>query len=140
MVVQELQRVIEQESLRNGLSLGRIVLELTEQAAIPEGTDVADRIAALQRLGLQFAFDDVGIDLVTALLAYFGHEETAPLAARFVPIVAGSARDSNESAELKILGARYPGLVLPPIYQDASGGLILQSPEARHHGCDLEWH
>lgn len=80
------------------------------------------------------AFSISRVDLVTALLACFGHEESAPLAARFVPIVAGSARDSNESAELKMLGARYPGLVLPPICQDASGGLILQSPEARHQG------
>lgn len=73
------------------------------------------------------------VDLVAALLACFGHEETATLATHFIPIVAGSALDSNARAELKMLDARYPGLALPPMHQDASG-VILPSADARHEG------
>jgi len=49
------------------------------------------------------------------------------LAARFIPIFPADAPDASVSAELQILEARYPGLVRPPIYQDASGRLILPS-------------
>lgn len=73
-------------------------------------------------------------DLVAALLVCFGHDETAKFTARFLPIVAGSAPDSNASAELKMLDARYPGLVLPPMHQDASGDLIMPSADPRHEG------
>ena len=74
------------------------------------------------------------VDLVTALLACFGHEETAKLAARFIPILTDDARDLNAQAELQVLEARYPRLVLPPICQDPNGALILTSSQPRHQG------
>lgn len=67
------------------------------------------------------------IDLVAALLECFGHEETetATLAARFIPVFAGDASERSAKDELHALGARYPGLVLTPLYLDDNGGLRL---------------
>lgn len=74
------------------------------------------------------------VDLVVALLACFGHEDAATLAARFIPVFAGGAPNSSVSAELQMLEARYPGLVLPAIYQDASGSLVLPSAQPHNKG------
>lgn len=74
------------------------------------------------------------VDLVAALLACFGHEDAATLAARFIPVFAGGAPDSDVSAELQRLEARYPELLLPPIYQDASGSLVLPSAQPHDEG------
>lgn len=73
-------------------------------------------------------------DLVAALLECFGHEDAATLAARFIPVVAGDTPDSSVNAELKVLEARYPGLVLPPIQHDASGSLVVPSAQSHNKG------
>ena len=77
------------------------------------------------------------VNLVAALLACFGHEENAKLAARFIPIVTHDASDSNARAELQVLEARYPGLVLPPIYQDVNGTLVLPATQPRRQGTQF---
>ncbi|GGK12746.1 hypothetical protein [Luteimonas terricola] len=74
------------------------------------------------------------VDLVAALLDCFGHEDATTLAARFIPVFAGNAPDSSVSAELQVLEARYPELVLPPIYQDAGGSLVLPSAQPHDEG------
>lgn len=74
------------------------------------------------------------VDLVAALLECFGHENAAALAARFIPVFSGNAPDSSVSTELQVLQARYPGLVLPPIYQDASGSLAMSSAQPYNQG------
>ena len=74
------------------------------------------------------------VDLVGALLDCFGHEDATTLAARFIPVFAGNAPDSSVSAELQVLEARYPELVLPPIYQDAGGSLVLPSAQPHDEG------
>ncbi len=38
----------------------RVVLEITERAAVADGQDVRDRVAALRRLGFRIAIDDLG--------------------------------------------------------------------------------
>ncbi|MCC5867788.1 MAG: hypothetical protein JJU27_04675 [Gammaproteobacteria bacterium] len=64
-------------------------------------------------------------DLVAALLACFGHQHAATLAARFIPIFAEGAPELAMRSEQQVLAARYPRLVLPPIHQDARGSLVL---------------
>jgi EAL domain-containing protein (putative c-di-GMP-specific phosphodiesterase class I)/ActR/RegA family two-component response regulator len=39
---------------------GRVVLEVTERAAVADGQDVRDRVAALRSLGYRIAIDDLG--------------------------------------------------------------------------------
>jgi EAL domain-containing protein (putative c-di-GMP-specific phosphodiesterase class I)/ActR/RegA family two-component response regulator len=39
---------------------GRVVLEITERAAVADGQDVRDRVAALRGLGYRIAIDDLG--------------------------------------------------------------------------------
>ncbi|MEA3300095.1 MAG: hypothetical protein U9R22_07705 [Pseudomonadota bacterium] len=75
------------------------------------------------------------IDLVAALLECFGHEETetATLAARFIPVFPGDASERSAKDELHALGARYPGLVLSPLYLEGNGGLLLP-PTQPHVG------
>ena len=46
---------------RSGISLNRIVLEITEQASLSSDRRVLDTIAHLKTVGVRFAFDDVGI-------------------------------------------------------------------------------
>jgi hypothetical protein len=67
------------------------------------------------------------VDLVAALLECFGYEETetATLAARFIPVFPGDTSDRSAKDELHTLEARYPGLVLSPVYLDDNGGLRL---------------
>jgi len=77
------------------------------------------------------------VDLVAALLSSFGPKDSAPLTTRFLPVFADDAPDSSVSDELRPLGARYPGLVGPPIYQDAAGGLVLPSGPPQHDGAAL---
>ena len=48
-------------SQRNGIPLDRVVLEITEQAAIHWNKNVALVVDALRAQGLHFAFDDVGM-------------------------------------------------------------------------------
>jgi hypothetical protein len=76
------------------------------------------------------------VDLLAALLECFGHDDaTATLSARFIPVFAGDAPDSSVSAELQLLAARYPELVLAPISQDGSGSLVLPSAQPRRDGA-----
>jgi EAL domain-containing protein (putative c-di-GMP-specific phosphodiesterase class I)/ActR/RegA family two-component response regulator len=49
------------ESRRSGISLNRVVLEITEQASLSDARHVAFTIDKLKGLGIRFAFDDVGI-------------------------------------------------------------------------------
>lgn len=39
---------------------GRVVLEITERAAVADGQDVRDRVAALREIGYRIAIDDLG--------------------------------------------------------------------------------
>ena len=73
------------------------------------------------------------VDLVAALLECFGYEETetATLAARFIPVFRGDTPERSAKDELHALEARYPGLVLTPLYLDDNGGLLL--PPAQPH-------
>lgn len=61
------------------------------------------------------------VDLATALLDHCGYEDPAANAERFTLIVPGTVPADGISAELQKLKARYPSLVLPPIYQRTSG-------------------
>jgi hypothetical protein len=74
------------------------------------------------------------VDLVAALLACFGSENSTTLAARFIPVFADGGPDASVSAELQMLEARYPGHVPPPIYQDAGGSLVLPSAPRHNQG------
>lgn len=73
------------------------------------------------------------VDLVAALLECFGYEETetATLAARFIPVFPGDASGRSAKDELHALEARYPGLLLTPLYLDDNGALLL--PPAQPH-------
>ena len=46
---------------RNGLDLGRVVLEITEQSSLADTRPVLQAIDTLREAGIRFAFDDVGI-------------------------------------------------------------------------------
>jgi hypothetical protein len=70
------------------------------------------------------------VDLVAALLACFGHEDPVPFELHFIPVYPAGAPDSRLRNELLLLEMRYPGLVLKPIQQDASGSLILPPLQA----------
>jgi len=74
------------------------------------------------------------VDLVTALLTCFGHEGSATLEARFIPVITENTTNTKASSNLQILETHYPKLVLPPIYQHPSGALILASAQAQHEG------
>lgn len=75
------------------------------------------------------------VDLLAALLECFGHDDaTASRFARFIPVFAGDAPDASVRAELRLLRARYPALVLAPISNDGSGRLVLPSPPHRDGG------
>jgi len=76
------------------------------------------------------------IDLLEALLDCFGHDDaTAARFARFIPVFAGDAPDAGVRAELQLLSARDPELVLPPIFQDSSGSLVLPSAPPHRAGA-----
>jgi EAL domain-containing protein (putative c-di-GMP-specific phosphodiesterase class I)/ActR/RegA family two-component response regulator len=49
------------EAERNGISLNRIVLEITEQGSLTEERKALDAIEQLKKAGVRFAFDDVGV-------------------------------------------------------------------------------
>jgi hypothetical protein len=74
------------------------------------------------------------VDLVAALLACFGPEDATTHAAPFIPVFADEATGSRVSAGLQRLEACYPGLVPPPIDQNASGSLALPSASPHTHG------
>ena len=71
------------------------------------------------------------LDLVAALLASFGHDDTENIPARFIPVYTDTTPESGVSAGRAQLEARYPALVLPPIIQNCCGSLIL--PMANPH-------
>lgn len=73
------------------------------------------------------------VDLVAALLECFGYEETetATLAARFIPVFRDDTSERCARDESRAVEARYPGLVLSPLYLDGNGGLLL--PSAQPH-------
>lgn len=61
------------------------------------------------------------VDLLAALLQCFGQDESSATGpARFVPVFAGDAPELVVRAELQRLRARYPAIVLPPIFQNRS--------------------
>jgi len=111
---------------------------------LPDAADAQRTVRILEATGingiwmlcwLETAASTVSrVDLVAALLACFGHEDPATLDVRFIPVVADNAPDASVSAELQMLEARYPGLVLPPIYQGASGSLVLSSAQPHNEG------
>lgn len=74
------------------------------------------------------------IDLVAALLACFGQDDSVMPSARFIPVFTDKIPDSSVSAELQLLEARYPGLVLRPIYQNSGGRLVLPSSQLQDNG------
>lgn len=66
-------------------------------------------------------------DLVDALLACFRADDVTTVRARFIPVFADDMPDARVIAEMHVLESRFPGLVLPPLFQDASGSLALAS-------------
>jgi len=73
-------------------------------------------------------------DLVAALLECFGHDDTARTSARFIPVFTDKNPDSSVDTELQMLEARYPGIVLRPIYQESDGRLVLPSSQSQAQG------
>jgi hypothetical protein len=65
------------------------------------------------------------VDLATGLMDYYGYEDAATYAERFTLIVPGDVPAGGIRAELQKLKARYPSLVLPPIYQRTSGCWVI---------------
>jgi EAL domain-containing protein (putative c-di-GMP-specific phosphodiesterase class I)/ActR/RegA family two-component response regulator len=49
------------EAERAGMSLNRIVLEITEQGSLSEEPKALDTIEQLKKAGVRFAFDDIGV-------------------------------------------------------------------------------
>lgn len=78
------------------------------------------------------------VELVAALRECFGHAgtEAAAHAARFIPVFAGDASESDMRDESRALEVHYPGLVLDPIrlHRDGAPGLSLGQP---HHAGAL---
>jgi len=120
------------------------VANLPDALVLPDANGVQRTVRILEATGINGIWMLCGleamasrfprVDLLEALLMCFAHEETATLAAGFIPIVANQAPDFNTSAELQMLEERYPGLILPTIYQDASGRLVLPSVQPRPEG------
>jgi len=120
------------------------VANLPDALVLPDANGVQRTVRIIEAIGingtwmlcwLELAASSVScVDLVEALLTCFGHEQTATLAAGFIPIIANNAADSNASAKLQMLETRYPGLILAPIYQDATGNLVLPSAQPRPEG------
>lgn len=65
------------------------------------------------------------VDLATALLDHCSYEDPAAYTERFTLIVPGDVPAGGVRAELQKLEARYPSLLLPPIYQRTSGCWII---------------
>lgn len=55
-----LRRLVVNRAAQAGVSLDRVVLEITEQGSIPDNPAVIETVEALKMLGVRFAFDDVG--------------------------------------------------------------------------------
>jgi hypothetical protein len=77
------------------------------------------------------------IDLVAALLEYFGHDDLDTLHARFIPTISGYAPDASGYAELAMLEAHYPQLILSPMCDEVSGKLVLPSSTPGHQGTSI---
>jgi hypothetical protein len=77
------------------------------------------------------------IDLVAALLEYFGHDDLDTLHARFIPTISGYAPDASGYPELAMLEAHYPQLILSPICDEGSGKLVLPSSTPGHQGISI---
>jgi EAL domain-containing protein (putative c-di-GMP-specific phosphodiesterase class I) len=58
---ERLPRLLQAASQRAGISLERVVLEITEQASLRAGRKLFGNIEELRSLGIRFALDDVGI-------------------------------------------------------------------------------
>jgi EAL domain-containing protein (putative c-di-GMP-specific phosphodiesterase class I)/ActR/RegA family two-component response regulator len=56
-----MREVLVSESEATGIPLDRIVLEITEQGSLTGSPAVLGAIADLRRLGIRFAFDDIGV-------------------------------------------------------------------------------
>jgi EAL domain-containing protein (putative c-di-GMP-specific phosphodiesterase class I)/ActR/RegA family two-component response regulator len=56
-----LQETVTLEAQRAGVPFERIVLEITEQTSLPDKPSILRTVGELQKLGVRFAFDDVGI-------------------------------------------------------------------------------
>ncbi len=57
----KLRERLVRESERYGISLDRIVLEITEQGSLPEDRSVFEEMEEIRKLGVRLALDDVGI-------------------------------------------------------------------------------
>jgi EAL domain-containing protein (putative c-di-GMP-specific phosphodiesterase class I)/ActR/RegA family two-component response regulator len=53
--------VLQSSAAQNDIALDRLVLEITEQASLPDSRTSFSAIDTLRDLGVRFAFDDVGI-------------------------------------------------------------------------------
>jgi EAL domain-containing protein (putative c-di-GMP-specific phosphodiesterase class I)/ActR/RegA family two-component response regulator len=91
-----------------GVPFERIVLEITEQGSLHDDKVVLDTIAALQKLGVRFAFDDVGVayshlpfmgkirPTFLKISQHFGTAfETDPTKTKIVANLTSLARDFN---------------------------------------------
>ncbi len=78
------------------------------------------------------------VDLAEALLECFGHDESnAACRARFVPVFSCDTPDDHIKSELRRLRPRSPELVLPPIFQDRSGRLVVPSASVPREGTSV---
>lgn len=57
----KLYDVLQRDSEKYGISLHSVVLEITEQASLPDDKSAFDTFEQLRRIGVRFALDDVGV-------------------------------------------------------------------------------
>lgn len=110
----------------------RVVLEVTERAAVGQGAEVRDQIEALRRLGYRIAVDDLGA-------GYAGLSSVANLEPEFVKIDMSIVRGVDSSPmKRRLIGA------LGPACREASIRVVAEGIETeaelqavRELGCDL---
>lgn len=110
----------------------RVVLEITERAAVGQGADVREQIGALRRLGFRIAVDDLGA-------GYAGLSSLANLEPEFVKIDMSIVRDVDTSPmKRRLIGA------IGPACREASIRVVAEGIETeaeldaiRELGCDL---
>ena len=110
----------------------RVVLEITERAAVGQGADVRAQIAALRRLGYRIAVDDLGA-------GYAGLSSVANLEPEFVKIDMSIVRGVDTSPmKRRLIGALGPACREASIRVVAEGIETEAELEAvRELGCDL---
>ena len=111
------------------------VANLPRELNVPEPDDAPQTVRIAEAMGingiwmicwLEVAPDTMSrADLVAGLLESQGQEGPTDLSAQYIPVVAGEGPDPDLTQELRSLEERYPGLLLPPRFQDANGRLVM---------------